>query len=177
MIYPPPKDSNRLVPAAGSGDPIQVRHEATLGQREICRFYSTTLKQKKVCHSSIWQIGRLADHPDVFAAIKSPRARHRRSLVLCPSVKTDPGMTIRVENRLRLSQSLLDSSCVDGFAAGHSTVYCTTAVTAPMTSAVLFVILAFFIYILNSFDDTTCLNDRQSLVLTHIPGRHTNAGS
>jgi hypothetical protein len=32
-------------------------------------------------------------------------------------------MTIRVENQLGLSQSLLDRSCVDGFAAGHSILY------------------------------------------------------
>ncbi len=59
-------------------------------------FDFTSLKPKNVRRSRIRQIGRLTNHLDAFAAIKSPRMRHQLSLFLRHSTKTGPGVTLRI---------------------------------------------------------------------------------
>jgi hypothetical protein len=84
-------------------------------------FDFASLKQKKFRHSRIRQTERLADRFDAFAAIKSPGMRRRWIRFFAPSQKPALGRrywTFRLENRLGHSQSLLEGSCVDGFAAG-----------------------------------------------------------
>jgi hypothetical protein len=54
-------------------------------------FDFASLKQKKVRHSHIWQIERLADHLDAFSAIKSSGMRRQWSRFLRPFTKTGPG--------------------------------------------------------------------------------------
>jgi hypothetical protein len=92
VVHLPPKGGGGLVFAADSGDTLQVLHETTLGQREVCRIrLCLSGKEKGSC---IQQIERLADRLDAFNAMKSPGMRHWWSLFLCPSTKTGPGMTI-----------------------------------------------------------------------------------
>ncbi len=59
-------------------------------------FDFASLKPKKVCHSRIRQIERLAYRLDAFAAIKSPGMRHPWIPFLRPFTKTSPRMTILV---------------------------------------------------------------------------------
>jgi hypothetical protein len=80
--------------AAGSDDPLQVRHEDALGQRESASSDFTALYKIKVRSGHIWKKGRLADHLDAFKTILSPRTRHRWNLGLCTSKKTGHGMII-----------------------------------------------------------------------------------
>ncbi len=112
-----------LVFAANSDNPLQVLHEAALGQREVCGLRHFLSEQKNVHRSRIWRIGRLADRLDAFAAIKSPGIRCQRSPFLCPSTKPALGQqygTFQLENWLGHRQSLFKGSCADGLATGLS---------------------------------------------------------
>ncbi len=80
----------------------------------------TSLKQKKVCRSDIRQIDQLADRLFAFAPIWKRGMRRWRSLVIVLLQK--PALeqqyrTYRLENQLGHSQSLVDGSWEDGFAA------------------------------------------------------------
>jgi hypothetical protein len=63
----------------GLGDPSKIFMRPTWDNERLTSFNFTSLKQKKVRHSRIRQIERLADCLDAFDAIKSRGMRRQRS--------------------------------------------------------------------------------------------------
>ncbi len=83
----------------------------------------TSLKQKNVCRSCFWQIGWLADRFLPSPPFEALEWGSGIAWVVVLSRKSALGRqywTCQLENRLGRSQSLLDGSCVDSFAAGLS---------------------------------------------------------
>jgi hypothetical protein len=88
-VYLKPRGGSRLVFAADSDNPLQVHHDAALGQQEVCRLQLHLSESEKCPLYHIRQIGRLADHLDAFTTIKSPGMRRQQSLR--PATKTSLG--------------------------------------------------------------------------------------
>jgi hypothetical protein len=83
--------------------PLQVLHEAALGQREVFWLRLCLSETEKGPPSRSRQIERLADCLDAFVAIKTPGMRHQQSPFLCPFTKPALGQrcgTFWLENRL-----------------------------------------------------------------------------
>jgi hypothetical protein len=87
VVHPLPKGGSRLGFAADLDDPLQVCHEAALGQWEVCQLW-TYLSKTEICPQ--WR--HLAI--DALDAIKSPGMRRQWNLVLSPSTKTGSNATI-----------------------------------------------------------------------------------
>jgi hypothetical protein len=67
-----PKGGGDLVFAAELGNPLQVLHEAALGQREACWLRPSLSEREKARHSRIQQTERLANRLDASLPSKVP---------------------------------------------------------------------------------------------------------
>ncbi len=123
----------------------------------------TSLEQKKVHRGGIWWIGMLTDRLFAFAAIycNFPEWGCSEVWVITVSQKLALGLqygTFSLENQPGHGQSLLDGSCIDGFATGlskhrwrHQPQCCRSFMSF------------WFFWVFNSIDDIICLNDWQGL--------------